>query len=268
MELLTQPTMSIDTQELKVNVTSDLNIFKFLSGNRPPNPQHVKRLTESIKQFGMLCNPILVNEKHEIIDGQHRYLAAREAKCPVYYIIAKGYALEQVHALNLNQKNWTIKAFLDGYVGMGLKDYILLDNFIKKHSWLKLSDAIALCSNVTTGQNYTQGKILRKITNKIDGRKKSFKEGTWTCENMGVAESNAYKLKSIEPFFPEGYNASTFVGTMLMMFKKKQYDHDSFLNRLKAQPNSLVKCATREQYKLMIEDIYNYRRRSKVNLRY
>ena len=268
MNTLTQPAMSIDTQELKVNVTSDLNIFKFLSGNRPPNPQHVKRLTESIKQFGMLCNPILVNEKHEIIDGQHRYLAAKEAKCPVYYIIAKGYALEQVHALNLNQKNWNTKSFLDGYVGMNLKHYVLLNDFIKKHSWLKLTDAIALCSNITVGSAYTSTKTVRRSSGKIDGRKKNFKEGTWTCEDMSIAELNAFKIKSIEPYFPEGYNSSTFVGTMLMMFRHRQYDHDYFLNRLEAQPNSLVKCATREQCKLMIEDIYNYRRRNKVNLRY
>ncbi len=64
----------------KVYQTSDLSIFKQIEGNRVPNLQHIKRLADSIRVYGMKCNPILVNERMEVIDGQHRLMAAKEAE--------------------------------------------------------------------------------------------------------------------------------------------------------------------------------------------
>lgn len=259
--------MNNTVQDLRVNMTADLSIFKFLDGNRPPNPQHIKRLAASIKQYGMLINPILVNEHHEIIDGQHRYLAAKKMNASVYYIIVRGYDLEQVHTLNMNQKNWTVKDFLHGYADMGLKDYIILRNFWQKHNWLRITDAIALCSNVTFGPDFTRSSKVNK-SGRIENRKKDFKAGTWTVGDMQLAETNVLKIKSIEPFFADGYNDTQFIGTMLTLFKNDNYNHEKFIQKLKLQKTALTKCAKREQYKLLIEDIYNYKSRVKVNLRY
>lgn len=263
---MTHP-MNRTVQDLRVNMTEDLNIFTFLKGNRPPNPQHIKRLAASIKRYGMLINPILVNERYEIIDGQHRYLAAKEMNVPIYYIIVSGYALEQVHTLNMNQKNWTIKEFLYGYVDMGLKDYIILNDFWNKHNWMSLNNAVAICSNISSAINMTaQAKIRRN--GKVENRSKDFKAGTWKTGDMQLAETDALKIKAIEPFFPEGYNDTSFIGTMLMLFRNKNYNHDIFIKKLQLQQTALTKCANREQYKLLIEDIYNYKSRNKVNLRY
>jgi len=117
----------------KVYKTSDLSIFKQIDGNRVPNLQHIKRLTESIRVYGMKCNPILVNENMEVIDGQHRLMAAKEAESFVYYIINNGYSLNEVHTLNLNQKNWTKKDFMEGYANMGVGSYVELKKFTEKN---------------------------------------------------------------------------------------------------------------------------------------
>lgn len=258
--------MNKNVQELKVNMTEDLNIFTFLKGNRPPNPQHIARLTASIKRYGMLINPILVNERYEIIDGQHRYLAAKELGSPIYYIIVNGYALEQVHTLNINQKNWTTKEYLHGYANMGLKDYIVLRDFWHKHNWLSLNSAIALCANISSSRNITDSARIRN--GKLEDRSSDFRSGTYKVNNIQLAEINALKLKAIEPFFPEGYNDTRFIGTMLVLFRNQNYNHDTFIKKLQLQQSALTRCATREQYKLLIEDIYNYKSRNKVNLRY
>jgi len=259
--------LNMNIQELKVHVTRNLNVFKFLKGNRPPNPQHIKRLSQSIVDNGMLCNPILVNEKYEIIDGQHRLLAAKAINSPIYYIIINGYALNQVHALNINQKNWTKKEFLEGYVSMGLKDYIILKNFWLRHKWLKLSDVISLCSSTTSSGSLRFAKRINK-NGSVETKGRDFKDGTWVSKNMEAAEGNALRLKQIEPYFQNGYNSSIFVGTMLGLFNHKNYEHSRFLNKLKIQPLALAKCATREQYRMLIEDIYNFKSRNKVSLRY
>jgi hypothetical protein len=84
---------------------------------------------------------------------------------------------------------------------------------------------------------------------------------------MEKAEQSARNIKLLEPYF-DGYNKSSFIGTMLLMFNNPNFDFSEFMQKVKNQPTALVDCANREQYKSLIEDIYNFRRREKVNLRY
>ena len=65
-----------------------------------------------------------------------------------------------------------------------------------------------------------------------------------------------------------GYNRSIFVGTMIGMLNNDKFDFNEFMHKLRLQPTALVDCANREQYKTLIEDIYNYKSRNKISLRY
>jgi hypothetical protein len=248
-----------------VESTSKLRMFKILKGNRPPNPQHIKRLCDSIKKYGMLVNPILVNELNEVIDGQHRLLAAIEANSPIYYIVVEGYSLTEVHALNLNQKNWTSADFLEGYANLGVQDYILLKEFCNRHPYFNITDCIAMCSNITSGGNFSAHQKHRG--DKTFNIKEIFNEGTWKVRDMKKAETDAQNIKLIEPYF-SGYNNSSFIGSMLLMFNNPKFDFNEFMQKVRLQPTALVICANRDQYKALIEDIYNFRRREKINLRY
>tara|TARA_R110000772_G_scaffold264687_1_gene385436 strand:+ start:548 stop:1336 length:789 start_codon:yes stop_codon:yes gene_type:complete len=253
----------------EVNVvykTNDLSVFQEIKGNRPPNPQHIRRLVASIKENGLLCNPILVNERLEVIDGQHRLLAAKESKSEIYYIVLNGYDLKEVHALNLNQKNWTKKDFMDGYAEMGVEPYIKLRNFMRKNKVFNITDCIALCSNTVSGSTADISQKYRKGLNNIN-IKEVFEEGTWQGKDFEIAQQNADKLRMIKPYY-DGYRRSTFIGTMLGLFKNKNFDFFDFLNKLKMQTQKMEDCTSVSQYKLLIEDIYNYRRREKVSLRY
>lgn len=250
----------------KVYKTNDLSIFNQIEGNRPPNLQHIRRLSQSIKDNGLLCNPILVNEKMEVIDGQHRLLAAKDANSEIYYVILKGYDLKEVHALNLNQKNWTKKDFLNGYADLGVDSYIKLKKFTQKNNDFNLSDCIALCSNLTTSSGLTIGHKFKK-SNSVSNQSEVFEEGTWKIKNIDLAQENAEKIRLIKPYY-SGYNRTTFVGTMLTIFANENFDFNEFMHKLRLQPTALVDCSNRGQYKMLIEDIYNYRSRNKVNLRY
>jgi len=254
------------TEVNKVYKTNDLSIFKNINGNRIANPQHIKRLTTSIKVNGILCNPILVNEKMEVIDGQHRLYACKEAKSDIYFIILNGYNLKDVHTLNLNQKNWTKKDFMEGYADMGIESYIKLKKFIEKNDDFLFTDCIAMCSNITSGSNvgsFNRDKILNPELSKL----KVFEEGTWEGRDFELAQDWAYKIRMIKPYFL-GYNKSIFVGTMIGLFLNNKFDFNEFMHKIRLQPTALVDCVNREQCKTLIEDIYNYRNRNKVNLRY
>ena len=249
----------------KVYKTNDLSIFKTIDGNRVPNLQHIRRLADSIRSYGMKCNPILVNERLEVIDGQHRLLAAKETESFVYYIIVNGYSLNEVHTLNLNQKNWVKKDFMDGYANMGVHSYIKLKKFVEKNYDFTFTDCINMCSNVTASAN--------SISNKHRGDGKTvnlievFEEGTWVGKDFELAQDWANKIRMIKPYY-SGYNRSQFVGTMVYLFKNEKFDFNEFMHKVRLQPTALVDCANREQHKTLIEDIYNYRSRNKVSLKY
>lgn len=250
----------------KVYKTYDLSIFKSIDGNRVPNLQHIRRLTESLKVHGMKCNPILVNEKMEVIDGQHRLQAAKNVNTFVYYIVVNGYKLEEVHTLNLNQKNWTKRDYMDGYAEMGIESYIKLREFLQKNYDFTLTDCIAMCSNITSSSS---NSIANKYkNNRIDSKQiEVFEEGTWVGKDFDLAQQWAHKIRMCKPYF-EGYNKSIFVGTMIGLLQNNLFDFSEFMHKVRMQPKALVDCANREQMKSLIEDIYNYKSRNKVNLRY
>lgn len=250
----------------KVYKTYDLSIFKSIDGNRVPNLQHIRRLTDSLKVHGMKCNPILVNEKMEVIDGQHRLQAAKNVNTFVYYIVVNGYKLEEVHTLNLNQKNWNKRDYMDGYADMGVESYIKLKEFVQKNYDFTFTDCIAMCSNITTGTTHT---MAHKFRNNRNDRKQIevFEEGTWLGKDFDLAQEWAHKIRMCKPYF-EGYNKTTFVATMIGLLQNKLFDFSEFMHKVRIQPKALVDCANREQMRALIEDIYNYKSRNKVNLRY
>ena len=186
------------TEVNKVYKTSDLSIFKQIDGNRVPNLQHIKRLADSIRVYGMKCNPILVNERMEVIDGQHRLMAAKEVESFVYYIIINGYDLNEVHTLNLNQKNWTKYDFMEGYANIGIKDYVMIKKFTEKNDDYVLTDCIAFCSNNSVNSGTTKNG------------KKPFESGEWKCKDLIIAQDWANKIRMIKPYYSE-YNKSTFL---------------------------------------------------------
>jgi hypothetical protein len=248
----------------KVYKTNDLDIFNPIKGNRPSNPMHIKKLAYSIEHNGLLQNPIIVNEKLDVIDGQHRLAAAKEANSSIFYIIVKGYNLKEVQTLNLNQKNWTSKDFLNGYADMGISAYVKLRNFSLKNNDISLSNCISLCSN-RDNTNFNISNKFRAGKDKPTNLKEVFIEGTWLGYDFTLAQEIADKLKMIKPYY-DGYNRTNFIKALLGILKNKEFDFDVFLKKLKIK--KLEDCLSITEYKLLIEEIYNYKSRNKVNLRY
>ena len=69
-----------------IHITKNYNDFKFVKGNRAINYTHVNNLVDSIKEKDLQM-PIIVDEKMNIIDGQHRFEAYRllKKRCSLYY---------------------------------------------------------------------------------------------------------------------------------------------------------------------------------------
>lgn len=240
-------------EEIKIYTTKDYSLFKTLDGNRSINHLHLARLRKSMKK-NLLTTIIQVNENFEIIDGQHRFLVCKELDLPLHYIISKKYGLNEVQILNANMQNWQISDYVNGYADLGYENYVIYRQFVKDYAF-QASVSILLLSGVHNSGNGEVSATTR------------FKDGLFKVKSLSDAKDMANKLKLIEPYYT-GYNKRFFVVAMYSMFKNKNFDFQEFVSKLKLQPTALKPCANITQYKSLIEDIYNYRRRDKVNLRF
>ena len=252
------------SDKVKVNETfrtSNYSIFKRLQGNRPLNMIHVKRLEESIKKNGMLEVDIIVNRDWEVIDGQNRLEAAKNARVPVYFKIKPDYGLREAQILNENVKVWRKVDYLDSYCELGFTEYVEFKKFTEAY---KKDFNFSSCEALIRLRSTTKQSTL-------DGERvpaKYFESGELKIVDIQKSRKYANAIKEIKPYF-EGYNNSVFVRTMIFMLNHENYNHYEFKAKLQLRgAPSLEYCKTMAQYKLLIEDIFNYKRSDKVNLRY
>lgn len=118
----------------KVYTTKDYSIFKRLVGNRDIPESRISKIVESIQTIGWVHNPIIVNEKMEVIDGQGRLTALQRLKMPVEYIIAKGVGNRECIYMNMNMVNWKLPDFIKSYAEQGNENYQRLLSLMERYA--------------------------------------------------------------------------------------------------------------------------------------
>jgi len=233
--------------------TKDYSIFKFRNDNRVIDNNHVKKLSRKMKEKGWLSTSIVtLNGSGDVIDGQHRVKAAMAVGCPIRYKVTRGAGTDEMTEMNTLQKNWSPFDHLHKFVERGNSNYITFDKFVKDYPMFKYTEISMLLNNNMT-------------TIKRD----SFESGNYVVKNDKVGREWANYILELKPYFEKYYNKSIFVrGFIKVISSKPEFVFEEFLHKVKLRPNMLVPCGTVEQYVQMIEDIYNYRRGEKVNLRF
>jgi hypothetical protein len=230
-----------------VKMTNDYGLFTFIDGNRDINMNQLSRLSESIGE-DYIPVPIIVNEKKQIIDGQHRYEVVKTLKKPLYYIVIKGLRLPEVHRLNNNTKNWTATEYMNGYAKLGYPDYIQYKEFKRLYNF---------------GHNETMA-LLRNTSSRTNIFK-DFRNGLFVINSYNDAVRNAERILIVKQYY-DGYKRRSFVFAMMQLFDNEDYNHAEFLHKLSFQSVKLVDCTNVKQYISLIEDIYNYHRKDKIRL--
>lgn len=245
--------------------TTDYNQFQALKGNREVNPVHVERLIRSFQNKHLVC-PIIVNQYWQIIDGQHRFETAKRLGLHVDYIVVNDYGLEEVQILNSNMSNWKATDYLDAYCDLGYKDYIVFREFMAKYPEFSIKPCEVLLTNRMMVSSKEKKFKDESGKNRVL-RQNDFINGNLKIDDLKKAEDMAEKIKMMKPYFL-AYNQVLFVRAMLTLFRNPIYSHSQMLSKLAQQPTALQQCATVRQYQILLEDIYNYRSREKVSLRY
>jgi len=270
LEKIPQQEIILRNHVTVVETTTDYDLFKPLNGNRMIDESLIRRLVNSFSKR-YLFSPILVNEYFEIVDGQHRYEAAKELNLPINYISVPGYGLHEIQILNSNTKNWTKLDYLDSYCELNIPAYLTMRDFMREFPEFGIRAVETLTTFNYWGANYNY-KINRdrkesKQKNKVNVRTRRFEEGLLEIPDIEKSYKYARMILEYREFFT-GYYRHSFVHTMVGLFDDERFKHEDFIEKVRMQPTSLVTCVTTEQYRALIENIYNYKLKNKVNLRF
>jgi len=220
--------------------TINYDQFKSITANREVNNGHVNKLVKAIGKKNLLhLNPILCNEKMEVIDGQHRLEAARILKLPIWYNMDSNVSEDDIASINSNSKNWSQLDYINYYTIKKKPGFDKLSSFMSEYPLIKTSTILTLLS--------------------LDGFRdsKALYNGHVNVGNYHIAVKVAETLKFFRNYFEHAYD-SKFVLALDKLMSHPDYNFDKLKNQVEMQPRSLVRCIDKKQYLEMLLDIYNY----------
>ena len=222
-----------DTVKMEVFESSNYNKFKLIKGNRALHKTKYLQLLKSMEQE-VLSIPIAVNEKMEIIDGQHRYHARRELGLPILYYVCEGYGIEQVKRANLVSSNWIKEDYLNLHVTDEIPAYEEFEELLLE-SGLNVTDLIKVYAKA-------QDKSSEQLAYE-------FEHGTLVSDNIDKVKGFIEALKDFEFF--KFYRKKQFVAAMVKLYFDPRYDHKKMKKKLSSRATVLEGIGsniTRDEY--------------------
>lgn len=143
--------------------TMDYEQFRHMEGNRHVLEARKKKIRKSVKENGRLFNPIITNEKREIIDGGGRFEVFRELGMPIQYIAKEGLGQRDCVVFNSASTGWKQRDYIDSYADMGNENYIRLRQLLTNHPKTNLDSilyaVIGITNNGSTSKRIKEGNI-------------------------------------------------------------------------------------------------------------
>ena len=236
---------SFGAQKLQPNVihsTKHYHWFNYANGNRDINPKEYQSLKKNISENGQL-QPIMVNERGEVIDGQHRLAVCKELGMPISFVIIPGTTIQTAVHLNTAGLRWSTLDWINYYAKQGNDDYKELLQFVKKSPF-----------NVFLSVMIAQGNL-----SKSSDRRMNLKAGTWVCKNWDMAHELMMQMSIVAPMIQNSFEL--YANALIKYSNLKQFDWSRFTRQLKTHPEVLQKVADQLQALEAIDKLYNYRKK-------
>lgn len=237
--------------QTQVKKTKDYDIFTLRSDNRERIDQaHVRRLIQSIKAKNLLeLRPISVNGDMEVIDGQHRLMAAKALGVDIYYQVNERLKSEDIIVMNI-AKSWTFNDYLNYYVKNGYAEYIALNNFMREHNL-----PLKTCLNIQIGK--VKESYLDFKAGKFKFTEEDMNERLSICwETIDIIRRNNATCSFVK--------ATKFWKALLKLVNHDKFEKEPFFANLKKQVDTVGTRINDKEYFKMFVKIYNYRRAEKI----
>lgn len=233
----------------EIKSTKDYKQFKKLLGNRKVADSRVRKIINSIEKVGYITNPIIVNEKYEVVDGQGRLEALEKLGLPVEYIVQKGIGIKECISMNIQQANWGVIDYVESYSIRGNENYTKLHDLIRRYNDFSLGGlATAL---------YGIGKFSMNVL--IEGKLIIDDD---TLEKAKIRLD--YVRQFNETIAKMQVNRSVLRQALIYMTMFDEVDKDILLETFKKNGTLLEAYHTLRECMQSLEKLYNYKRKNYV----
>jgi len=233
-----------------IKTTSDYTLFSFHESQQPISTRHSAGIAESMREIGFLrSKPITVvreNGKLKIIDGHHRFFAAKALGLAIFYVIEDATISNRIGQLNSTVRKWDSLSFAKMYADQGNPHYIELLEYVERG--IPLRKAAAMLG----GEMASSGNVCRLIPH-----------GTFQVVDRKRIAVIAKVIDALAPI-NEVAKTQCFIDALSALAFLPDFDCGTLVDRIDASPRSLIKCVSRDQMLELLEEIYNFRSRIKV----
>lgn len=229
--------------------TSDYNKFKFLDLNRSLDRRCINALKNSILKNGYIGSPILVNDKYEILDGQHRFVALKESGMEIpYQVVDNGY--DAIIDLNTTQHNWGIEDYINYYCEKNYNQhYIRLKRLCNEFNTSPTNILIMAFRKRPSGQNFVnikKGNLKLTIDDELRMR------------NFYQAFKQISKLIKIKP-------TTRLCSALAELSCKPKFRWKILVEKASKYPTMAYNCRTMDEFVIMLTNLYNYKAKKEEN---
>ncbi len=253
----TQPKLTGQHDQKNAQSTMNYDLFKKHPSNTPINDTIVNKLVDSIQQRNMLSlKPILVNEKMQVLDGQHRLEAAKKLNLPVYYIVEKEAQDMDMILLNANQRTWKLADYHNFFLTQGSPEYRKLDEFTKNHK-MNLQEYMKLDNygrKSVNSNNFRHGKFVMPNETEQTGKLKIWNFAKELIQFIGKRRSD----------IPQVLKSVNFQRALISFLKRDDISLEEVRSKVEMKIDILGARSGMGGYYQMFMEIYNFRRRDPI----
>jgi hypothetical protein len=238
--------------------TKDYSIFKIHPNNSEVEEAHVKKLMASLSKKNLLeYKPILVNEKMEIVDGLHRFHAAKRLGIEVCFQIQEGAEPDDIVIYNANMRKWKLQRFVSHHASKGNPVFQKIKDFCESRGM-----SIMEFAKASSRDGYNALKSMKDGTIKMPSQE-IFDKIDRANEKV---ECFLNKLKSYQIESTEVIKSTNFRKAVLLFAMHSKVDFDVLLKKLAYKAEIIRPCTSIIAYLGILRDMYNWKNSLPVDM--
>jgi hypothetical protein len=241
--------------------TKDYNKFSFFDENREAraNSKHVSDLVKCLLQHNFLkTQPIKVTKDFKIVDGQHRFLAAKKAGVEIYYVFDDRDPYKVMIEANTYVKAWGTKDFIRFSAKRGNKNHEIMINAVTLYG---LPVVVLGIFALDDGQEIEM-KFRKWLKSEefVIGDEENFK---LLCEVYTQFIAIVQRNTSKSLFYIKSERAAK---AFKILCSHPDFDKERLLKNMDICPHLIEQQLNVGAYVQMFEKVYNYHQRNKLSL--
>lgn len=264
----------------KLYNTFNYDNFCFIKGNRAINKGNLLRIMGSILTKGYLKVPILVKVMEDgrlgIVDGQHRFEAVTKLArgefeglknntqgldklvLPIYYIIIENASLNIIPNLNIS-KGWNDADFINSYAAQGNENYINIKRLQEEYPDIMFTRLYLQIVKARAGF-YKKNRIFESDVRNGTLEFKDYDNAVKICKKIMDFDISGTSFRT------SPWGSYLFFASILKLIKMPSYNHELMIEKVKKNPQYLVKQHKLRDYITQFSYIFNYNSRQSAKV--